>query len=77
MRLTITDVNFTSKYDWLFKLIDQSNEIYYIMDDRFYRNHKVKSPITKQHLDYLDVGQSISAITKEINGKKIVIELAV
>ena len=75
MRLRIIETNFTTKYDWLFRLIDQHNEIYYIMDDKFYRNHNIKSPITKQHLDSFDKGSSINAIVREINGKKIVLQV--
>ncbi|MPT31989.1 MAG: hypothetical protein E2600_10070 [Chryseobacterium sp.] len=74
MRLKVIDVNFTSRYDWLFMLKDQNGEVYYIMDESFYKKYNMKTPITKQHLDSLDRGQSINAITREINDRKIVVQ---
>jgi hypothetical protein len=74
MRLKVVDVNFTSRYDWLFMLKDQNSEVYYIMDESFYKKYNMKTPITKQYLDSLDKGQSINAITREINNRKIVIQ---
>lgn len=75
MRLKITDTNFTTKYDWLFKLTDYNDEVYYIMDEFFYRKYNMKTPITRLHLDSFDKGQSINATIREINNRKIVVEL--
>lgn len=74
MRLKIIEVNFTSRYEWLFKLKDHNDDIYYIMDESFYKKYNMKTPITRQHLDSLDKGQSINAITKDINNMKIVVK---
>ncbi len=75
MRLKISEVNFTSKFDWLFKLIDEKENNYYIMNELFYKVHNYKSPITKNELDYYDKGLWITALVKEIDQKKIVIEI--
>lgn len=73
MRLRIIDTNFTTKFDWLFKLADESGSNFYIMTEQFYKNHNLESPITKKELDYYDRGQWISSTAKEINGKLIVV----
>ena len=73
MRLRIIDTNFTSNYDWLFKLIDENDNQYYIMDDAFYKRHNCKSPITKNELDYYEKGQWIAASVINLEERKIVI----
>ena len=73
MRLRITDTNFTTKFDWLFKLADEKGQDFYIMDESFYKQHNLKSPITRKELDYYDRGQWITASVKEIGGKNIVV----
>ncbi|MFC4687674.1 MAG: hypothetical protein BGO86_07615 [Chryseobacterium sp. 36-9] len=75
MRLKIIEVNFTTKYEWLFKLKDHNDEIYYVMDESFYKKYKIKTPITRQHLDSLEKGQSINAIAREIDNKNIVVQM--
>lgn len=73
MRLRIIETNFTIKFDWLFKLADESGSNFYIMNKQFYKKHNLKSPITKKELDYYDRGQWISSPAKEIDGKFIVV----
>jgi translation elongation factor P/translation initiation factor 5A len=75
MRLRITDMNFTTRHDWLFKLIDENGNDFYIMNEAFYKNHNLKSPITKKELDYYDRGQWITASVEQINGKGIVVSV--
>jgi hypothetical protein len=73
MRLRITDTNFTTRYDWLFRLVDESGNDFYIMNAAFYKKHNFKSPITKKELDTYDRGQWITATVEKIDGKGIVI----
>lgn len=73
MRLKIIATNFTTKYDWVFKLTDQHEDDYYIMNEVFYKNHNYKSPITKKELDYYDKGQWITASVEQVDGKRIVV----
>jgi hypothetical protein len=73
MRLRIIDTNFTTKFDWLFKLADESGSNFYIMNEQFYKNHNLKSPITKKELDYYYIGQWITSPAKQIDGKFIVV----
>jgi hypothetical protein len=75
MRLRITDMNFTTRHDWLFKLVDENGNDFYIMNEAFYKNHNLKSPITKKELDYYDRGQWITASVEQINGKGIVVSV--
>lgn len=75
MRLRITDTNFTTKFNWLFKLSDENGNDFYIMNESFYKNHYLKSPITKKELDYLDRGQWITALVEFIDNQKIVVEI--
>ena len=75
MRLRITETNYTTKYDWLFKLNDEKAEEYYIMSEVFYKKHHLKSPITKHELDYFDKGIWVTATVKLIDAKNVVVEL--
>jgi hypothetical protein len=43
------------------------------MNEQFYKNHNLESPITKKELDYYDRGLWISSTAKEIDGKFIVV----
>jgi hypothetical protein len=73
MRLRITDTNFTTRYDWLFRLVDENGNDFYIMNVAFYKKHNFKSPITKKELDTYDRGQWITSTVEKIDGKGIVI----
>ncbi len=75
MRLRITEVNFTIKHEWLFKLKDESGDEFYIMNESFYKRNFSDSPITKHELDYFDKGLTINAIIKEAEGKKAVFKI--
>lgn len=75
MRLKITDTNFTTKHDWLFKLVDENGNDFYIMNEAFYKKNNFKSPITKKELDYYDRGYWIFASVEQIEGKRIVISV--
>lgn len=75
MRLRITDTNFTTKFNWLFKLSDENGNIFYIMNESFYKSHSLKSPITKKELDYFDRGQWINAHIDLFDGKGVVVEI--
>jgi hypothetical protein len=74
MRLKVKDVNFTNNYNWLFKLSDGFDD-YYIFDDYFYNKNRLKSPITKKELDYLDIGHSLLCEVKDFGNVKVVIEI--
>jgi len=73
MRLKIIDINFTTKFDWLFKLSDENGNDCYIMNESFYKKHNFKSPISKNELDYYDRGQWINASLEKIGGKLVVV----
>lgn len=73
MRLKIIETNFTTKYEWIFSLVDENGNRFYIMNGEFYKNHNFKSPITKKELDTYDKGQWITAKVEKINGNGIVI----
>lgn len=75
MRLKIIDVNFTDGQDWIFKLQDEEGNHFFIMNYFFYKEHGLKSPVTKKELDSYDKGQWINVILKEVAGKIIVIDL--
>jgi hypothetical protein len=61
MRLRIKELNFSSKYNWIYKLVDEYKKEYFIMDSQFYDAHHLKSPINKHHLDSYDKETSIKA----------------
>ena len=75
MRLKIVDINFTTKHDWLFKLVNENGNNFYIINESFYKNRNFKSPITKKELDYYDRGQWITASAEQIDGKGIVVSI--
>ena len=72
MMLTVTETNFTTKFDWLYKLSDKRSD-FYIMNDDFYKSHKMTSPITKRELDFLGRGSVLNCVVEEIDGKNIVV----
>ncbi len=75
MRLRITKTNFTIRYDWLFELTNEEGDVFFIMNEIFYKMHNLKSPISKKELDYLDKGQWIKATVKQIDGINVVTSL--
>ena len=75
MRLRIIETNFTTKYNWLFKLFDENENDFYIMDQSFYESLNLKSPITKRELDNYDKGQWITAVVRRIDDRGIVVEI--
>ena len=75
MRLRIIETNFTTKYNWLFKLFDENENDYYIMNQSFYESQNLKSPITKKELDNYDRGQWITAVVRLIDDRRIVVEI--
>ncbi|MBP7470636.1 MAG: hypothetical protein KA782_06060 [Flavobacterium sp.] len=75
MRLRIIETNFTTKYNWLFKLFDENENDFYIMNQSFYESQNLKSPITKKELDNYDRGQWITAVVRLIDDRRIVVEI--
>lgn len=75
MRLRIIETNFTTKHNWLFKLFDENENDFYIMDQSFYESQNLKSPITKKELDNYDRGQWITAVVRLIDDRGIVVEI--
>lgn len=76
MQLVITECNFTTQKDYLYKLKTQDNNIVYILDDTGYKDLGLKSPITRQHLDSYQEGFSIDAEVGCFNGKYIAIYIS-
>jgi hypothetical protein len=72
MNLRVSNVNFTNEFDWLFKLVDFEKNEFLIMNDYFYKRNNMKSPISRIHMDSLDIGQTINCNFKIINETKIV-----
>jgi hypothetical protein len=60
MNLKVSDVNFTTQFDWLFKLVDFEKNEYLIMNDDFYRSNHLKTPTYRIHMDSLDIGDTIN-----------------
>jgi hypothetical protein len=75
MILKVTETNFTTKHNWLFKLTDSTGKTYFIMNDNFYRLNKIKAPTTRKEIDSLDKGHSIDCETKDINSVEVVIKI--
>lgn len=75
MRLKITDTNFTSHPKWLFKLVDEQGCDYYIMQNSFYEEYGLTTPVTKKHLDSLDKGSSIICEYKNVEGKRVIVNI--
>ncbi len=75
MRLRVIDTNFTAREKWIFKLSDERGHEAFIMDSKFYKSHKLTSPITKKELDYLDKGYWLTCTTEDIEGLQVVISI--
>lgn len=75
MRLRIIETNFTTKYNWLFKLFDENENDFYIMNQSFHESQNLKSPITKKELDNYDRGQWITAVVRLIDDRRVVVEI--
>lgn len=72
MRLKIVQVNFGLKYPWIYKLNDEHLDEFYIMNEEYYKTHKMKSPITKKELDSYDRGMWINAHSEGIENFQII-----
>jgi hypothetical protein len=72
MKLTITDTNFSNDQDWLFKLKDEGDNVFYILNAEHYRQLDLKSPITLKQLHYCYRGNEIEAEATEYDTRKIV-----
>ena len=72
MRLRVIDVNFTTEFEWIFKLSDDKRNIAFIMNEIFYKAHKMKSPISKKELDYFDKGYSIKCRLENVENISVV-----
>lgn len=72
MKFKIVETNFTKKYDWLFRLIADDGEVYFIMIEDFYQRHNIQSPISKLELDYLDKGQYVSGVSQSIETLNVI-----
>lgn len=72
MILQIIDINFTTTFNWLYRLTDNTGVEYFVMNDSFYRMHGFKSPVTKKELDTFDIKQSVDCHYESIDGKNIV-----
>jgi hypothetical protein len=75
MELRVVDTNFANTKDWVFKFENEENEIVYAMDDPFYKNYGLKSPINKQHSDTYEVGMVIGADVENFAGKMAVTKI--
>lgn len=72
MRLKISEVNFTSQHDWMFKLVNEQGINYFVMNEAFYKRHMQKSPITRKEIDHWDRGQWINATVSTLGGINVI-----
>ena len=73
MKLIVIDFNYLkNNRDWVFELKNQEGDVFYIMKAEFYKQFKLKSPITKQHLDSLINGVIVTAEVNEFDGQRVV-----
>ena len=72
MKLTITDTNFSNDQDWLFKLKDGRDNVFYILNTEHYRQADLKSPINRKQLHYYYKGSEIEAEIIEYEARNIV-----
>ena len=73
MRLRIVDVNYTTRFKWIYKLSNGIENDFYIMQGDFYEYYRLKNPVSRQSLDSLDIGQWLNCNVEIINGLKIII----
>jgi hypothetical protein len=69
MILKIIATNFSAEINWLFKLIDNSGREYFVMQEGFYKNKGLKSSVTKDKLDTLDIKQNVDCVYELIDEK--------
>jgi hypothetical protein len=72
MRLKIVDINYTGNFKWMYKLSNGAEDDFYIMQEDFYRYYGLKTPVSRQRLEYLDVGHWLSCNVEVIDGLKVV-----
>ncbi|WDF68652.1 hypothetical protein PQ465_20445 [Sphingobacterium oryzagri] len=72
MKLEIVEVNFIEEKDWLVKLTNNDQEIYYVMNSSFYSFYNLKFPLSKKEFDFYAKGIWIDAEAKFLNGKNVV-----
>ena len=72
---TVTESNFTNSKPWIFKLIDSSGSTCYIMNEGFYKENGMRTPITKRELDSLDVGYIVKGEAIEISETRVLINI--
>lgn len=73
MRLKIIDINYTGKSKWFYKLSNGVEDDFYIMQADFYEHYGLKTPMTRQRMDYLDIGQWLSCNVEVVGGLKVVL----
>jgi len=74
MKLTVTACDFTLNEPWLFTLT-AGEALYYIMNESFYKKHKLKSPLIRPILDSLDKGWTVNAEVKHVDGINLVVKI--
>jgi hypothetical protein len=75
MKLTFTDSNFSAETDWIFKLKDNEDNTFYILNPAFYRQRNMKPPIKINNLDYCYKGRIIDAEVEEFKATNIVVSV--
>jgi hypothetical protein len=77
VRVRVTDVNFTTDKEWIFKFIDLEGIEYQAMDSEFYCINKLTNPITRMSLDHLNVGMWVNIDSGKVEGLNIVISIKI
>lgn len=68
--------DFLKEQKWLFIIEDDMRVEYFIMEESFYKNNGLKSPITKRELDSLSKNMQIEFDYKVINHLNLITKLS-
>ncbi|MBJ2131123.1 hypothetical protein JC525_19590 [Alteromonas sp. IB21] len=72
MLVKVVEASFTTDSPWLFRLSDAESREYFVLNSNEYALHGLSSPVTKKHIDSLDVGSTSRIEYTEIGGKYVV-----
>ena len=61
--------------NWLYIIVDVFDNEYFVMEQYYYKRHKLKSPITKREIDTLLKGRKVDFDYKIIDEQNIVIKI--
>lgn len=74
MRLKITKTNNSNINDWQFMLLDENGEVYYIMNNAFYKRRNMKCQTLPKERDRYQNGLWIIACVKQLGDKNVIVD---